>query len=47
MNLLNQLVQLFKNIQNLGRTRLMMLAGVGVVSMAMVLGAALYVNKPA
>jgi flagellar M-ring protein FliF len=47
MNLLNQLVQLFKNIQNLGRTRLIMLAGVGVVSMAMVLGAALYVNKPA
>jgi flagellar M-ring protein FliF len=47
MNLLNQLVQVIKNMQNLGRTRLMMLAGVGVVSMALVLGAALYVNKPA
>ena len=37
MNLLNQLVPVFKNLQNLGRTRLMMLAGVGVVSIAVVL----------
>ncbi|MFK0162971.1 flagellar basal-body MS-ring/collar protein FliF [Rhizobium sp. NPDC090279] len=47
MNLLNQLVPLFRNLQNLGRTRLMILGGVGVVSMMLILFAALYVNKPA
>ncbi|MBB4567341.1 flagellar basal-body MS-ring/collar protein FliF [Rhizobium leucaenae] len=47
MNLLNQLVPLFRNLQNLGRTRLLIMAGVGVVSMALILFAALYVNKPA
>jgi flagellar M-ring protein FliF len=47
MNLLNQFLQIFKNFASLGQTRLMILIGVGVVSMAMVLAAALYVNKPA
>ncbi|RAX39701.1 flagellar basal-body MS-ring/collar protein FliF [Rhizobium tropici] len=47
MNLLNQLVPLLRNIQNLGRTRLMILGGVGAVSMLLILFAALYVNKPA
>ncbi|WP_049733103.1 flagellar basal-body MS-ring/collar protein FliF [Rhizobium ecuadorense] len=47
MNLLNQLVQIFKNFGSLGRTRLMILGGVGTVSIAIVLAAALFVNKPA
>ena len=46
MNLLNQLVQIFKNFGSLGRTRLMILGGVGAVSIAIVLAAALFVNKP-
>ncbi|MGV1790476.1 flagellar M-ring protein FliF [Rhizobium lusitanum] len=46
MNLLNQLVPLLRNIQNLGRTRLLILGGVGIVSMMLILFAALYVNKP-
>ncbi|MBY5410016.1 flagellar M-ring protein FliF [Rhizobium leguminosarum] len=47
MNLLNQLIQIFKNFGSLGRTRLMILGGVGAVSIAIVLAAALFVNKPA
>ncbi|QKK25063.1 flagellar basal-body MS-ring/collar protein FliF [Rhizobium hidalgonense] len=47
MNLLNQLVQIFKNFGSLGRTRLIILGGVGAVSIAIVLAAALFVNKPA
>ena len=47
MNLLNQLVQVMKNLGSLGRTRLLALAGVGVLSIAIVLAAALFVNKPA
>ncbi|ABC89462.1 flagellar M-ring protein [Rhizobium etli CFN 42] len=47
MNLLNQLVQIFKNFGALGRTRLMILGGVGSVSIAIILAAALFVNKPA
>ncbi|SCB60979.1 flagellar M-ring protein FliF [Rhizobium aethiopicum] len=47
MNLLNQLVQIFKNLGALGRTRLMILGGVGAVSIAIILAAALFVNKPA
>ena len=47
MNLLNQLVQIFKNFGSLGRTRLMILGGVGVASIAIILAAALLVNKPA
>ena len=47
MNLLNQLPQIFKNFAALGQTRLLVLGGVGVLSMAIILAAALYVNKPA
>jgi flagellar M-ring protein FliF len=47
MNLLNQLLQILKNVQTLGRNRLLAMAGVGVLSIALVLAAALYVNKPA
>ncbi|MDI7863381.1 flagellar M-ring protein FliF [Rhizobiaceae bacterium n13] len=47
MNLLNQLLQVFKNVASLGRTRLYALIGVGVLSMAVVLFAAFYINKPA
>jgi flagellar M-ring protein FliF len=46
MNLLDQLVPVFRNLQKLGRTRLMALAGVAVASVALVLFAAMYVNKP-
>ena len=47
MNLLNQIPQVLKNIAALGQTRLLMLGGVGVLSMAVILAAALYVNRPA
>lgn len=47
MNLLAQFSQIFKNLANLGQTRLVALAGVGILSIAIVLAAALYVNKPA
>ncbi|TCL75596.1 flagellar basal-body MS-ring/collar protein FliF [Rhizobium sp. BK251] len=47
MNLLNQLLQVFRNFADLGRNRLIALIGIGVVSMALILVAALYVNKPA
>ncbi|MFA7415926.1 MAG: flagellar basal-body MS-ring/collar protein FliF [Rhizobium sp.] len=47
MNLLNQSLQVFKNLASLGQTRLLAMAGVGVVSIALVLAAAIFVNKPA
>ncbi|MBO3758385.1 flagellar M-ring protein FliF [Ciceribacter sp. L1K23] len=47
MNLLNQLVQVFKNLAELGQARLMALAGVAVLSIAVILAGAFYVNKPA
>jgi len=47
MNLLNQLLQVYKNLASLGQARLLALAGVGVVSIAVVLAAAIFVNKPA
>lgn len=47
MNLLNQIPQVLKNFAALGQTRLLMLGGVGVLSMAVILAAALYVNRPA
>ena len=47
MNLLNQLLQVVRNLGSLGQAKLLALAGVGIVSVAIVLAAALYVNKPA
>lgn len=47
MNLLNQFPQVLKNFAALGQTRLLVLGGVGILSMAIILAAALYVNKPA
>lgn len=47
MNLLNQIPQVLKNFAALGQTRLLMLGGVGILSMAIILAAALYVNRPA
>lgn len=47
MNLLNQFPQVLKNFASLGQTRLLVLGGVGILSMAIILAAALYVNKPA
>ncbi|WP_117190974.1 flagellar basal-body MS-ring/collar protein FliF [Rhizobium terrae] len=47
MNLLAQFSQVFKNLANLGQTRLIALGAVGVVSIAIVLAAAIFVNKPA
>ncbi|MFN7026930.1 MAG: flagellar basal-body MS-ring/collar protein FliF [Pseudorhizobium sp.] len=46
MNLLAQFSQLSKNLSSLGQTKLIALAGAGLVSMAIVLAAAFYVNKP-
>jgi flagellar M-ring protein FliF len=47
MNLLAQFQNIFKNLANLGQTRLLAMGAVGVLSIAIVLAAALYVNKPA
>ncbi len=47
MNLLNQLLQVFKNLASLGQTRLLAMAGVAVVSFSLVIAAAIFVNKPA
>lgn len=47
MNLLNQLTQVLRNLSSLGQTKLLALAGVGVVSVAIILAAAVFVNKPA
>ena len=47
MNLLNQSLQVFKNLASLGQTKLLTLAGVGAVSIAIIIAAALFVNKPA
>ncbi|WP_105431679.1 flagellar basal-body MS-ring/collar protein FliF [Neorhizobium sp. T6_25] len=47
MNLLAQLSQVFRNLAGLGQTRLIALGAVGVVSIAIVIAAALFVNKPA
>ncbi|MEB2848256.1 flagellar M-ring protein FliF [Rhizobiales bacterium RZME27] len=47
MNLLAQFQQIGRNIASLGQTKLLAMAGVGIVSMAIVIGAAMYVNKPA
>jgi flagellar M-ring protein FliF len=47
MNLLAQFSQVFKNLANLGQTRLITLGAVGVLSIAIVMAAAIFVNKPA
>lgn len=47
MNLFNQLLQVLKNLSSLGPAKLWALGGVGVVSVALVIGAAYFVNKPA
>ncbi|MGG7516913.1 flagellar basal-body MS-ring/collar protein FliF [Allorhizobium undicola] len=47
MNLFNQILQVFKNLSTLGPAKLWALGGVGIVSMALVIGAAYFVNKPA
>lgn len=47
MNLFNQLLQVFKNLSSLGPAKLWALGGVGLVSVALVIGAAYFVNKPA
>jgi flagellar M-ring protein FliF len=47
MNLLAQFSNIFKNLASLGQTRLIAMGAVGVLSIAIVLAAALYVNKPA
>ena len=47
MNLLNQLLQFFKNMASLGQTRLLAIGGITVVSFALIIAAAIFVNKPA
>ncbi|AXV14417.1 flagellar M-ring protein FliF [Neorhizobium sp. SOG26] len=47
MNLLAQFSQVTKNLAGLGQTKLIALGAVGVVSIAIVLAAAIFVNKPA
>ncbi|MFB9913916.1 flagellar basal-body MS-ring/collar protein FliF [Rhizobium paknamense] len=47
MNLFNQFLQVLKNLSSLGPAKLWTLAGVGLVSMALIIGAAYFVNKPA
>ncbi len=46
MNLLNQLLQIPKNLAAMGQAKLFALAGVAVVSFAIIIAGALYVNKP-
>ena len=47
MNLLEQLLAIGKNVANLGATRIAALVGVGMLSIALVLTAAMFLNKPA
>lgn len=47
MNLLEQFLAIGKNIANLGATRIAALIGVGMLSVALVLTAAMVLNKPA
>lgn len=46
MTLLEQLSAFGKNLMGLGQAKLAALAGVGILSVGLVVGAALYVNKP-
>ena len=47
MNLLAQFQQFTKNLAGLGQTRLIALAAAGIISVAIVIAAAMFVNKPA
>ncbi|MFN7010752.1 MAG: flagellar basal-body MS-ring/collar protein FliF [Allorhizobium sp.] len=47
MNLLNQLLQVSKNLASLGQARLLAMAGIAIVSFSLVIAAAIFVNKPA
>ncbi len=47
MNLLEQLKGMARNLASLGQAKLAILAGAGVVTVGLVLAAALFVNKPA
>tara|TARA_R110002020_G_scaffold65144_2_gene172187 strand:- start:8171 stop:9859 length:1689 start_codon:yes stop_codon:yes gene_type:complete len=46
MNLLNQLSLFTKNLAGLGQAKLMGLAAVGILSILLILGAAVFLNKP-
>ena len=46
MSLLNQLSQIAKNLSGLGQTKLMALAGVGLLSVLLIIGSAIFLNKP-
>ncbi len=47
MNLLNQLLQVTKNLAGLGQAKLLALGAAAVVTIGLILFAAVYVNKPA
>jgi flagellar M-ring protein FliF len=47
MNLLAQFSQIFKNLANLGQTRLIAMGAAAAISVAIVVAAAMFVNKPA
>jgi len=46
MSLLNQLSQITKNLAGLGQTKLWALGGVGVLSIFLIIGSAIFLNKP-
>jgi len=46
MSLLNQLSQITKNLAGLGQTKLLALAGVGALSIFLIIGSAIFLNKP-
>lgn len=46
MSLLNQLSQITKNLAGLGQTKLLALAGVGVLSIILIISSAIFLNKP-
>ncbi|WP_394690792.1 flagellar basal-body MS-ring/collar protein FliF [Hoeflea sp.] len=47
MSLLNQLSQIGKNLASLGQARMLALGGIGAASVALIIAAALFLNKPA
>jgi len=46
MSLLNQLSQITKNLAGLGQTKLLALVGVGALSIFLIIGSAIFLNKP-